>query len=116
MKRDRNRGNDDATREAYRVAIHAAVLASGGNDYYTGEQLEWEKISTYRNEESKARRRVYKRELALLPTVDHVADGLGPANFRICAWRTNDCKNDLDAEELLAFCHRVIDHHTRSRR
>src|SRR5215213_4014564 len=75
VKRDRNRGNAAAIGEAYRVAIHTAVVASNGNDYYTGEPLEWERISTYCNEESEARRREYKRELALLPTVDHVGDG-----------------------------------------
>jgi hypothetical protein len=37
-------------------------------------------------------------------------DGLGRADFRICAWRTNGCKNDLSAAELLAFCHRVIEY------
>lgn len=104
------RGNAEAIREAYRVAIHAAVIESGGNAYYTGEPLEWERISTYSNEESEARRRAYKRELALLPTVDHVGDGLGAPDFRICAWRTNDCKNDLTADELLAFCRRVTEY------
>lgn len=112
VKRDRKRGNAAAIREAYRIAIHTAVLASGGNDFYTGESLEWERISTYRNDESKARRREYKRELAMLPTVDHVGDGLGAADFRICAWRTNDCKNDLTADELVAFCRRVIEYST----
>jgi hypothetical protein len=115
VKRDRKRGNRTAIGEPYRVAIHAAVLASGGNDYYTGEPLQWERISTYCNEESESGRRGYKRELALLPTVDHVGDGLGAPDFRICAWRTNDCKNDLNADELLAFCRRVINHAESSR-
>ena len=110
MRRDRKRGNAAAIGERYRVAIHAAVIASNGNDSYTGEPLEWERMSTYRNEESKARRREYKRELALLPTVDHVGDGLGAADFRICAWRTNDCKNDLTVDELVAFCLRIVEY------
>lgn len=108
VRRDRKRGNGTAIGEAYRVAIHAAVVASNGSDCYTGEPLEWESISTYCNEESGMRRREYKRELALLPTVDHVGDGLGAPDFRICAWRTNDCKNDLSADELLAFCRRIV--------
>jgi hypothetical protein len=110
VKRDRKRGNAAAIGEPYRVAIHAAVVASGGNDCYTGEPLEWERISTYCNDESQARRRAYKRELALLPTVDHVGDGLGAPDFRICAWRTNDCKNDLSHDELLAFCRRIVEY------
>jgi hypothetical protein len=112
LRRDRKRGNKVATGEAYRVAIHAAVVASNGNDFYTGEPLEWERISTYCNDESKARRREYKRELALLPTVDHVGDGLGDPDFRICSWRTNECKNDLTVDELIEFCCRVVDAQT----
>lgn len=80
----------------------------------TGEPLAWEQISKYRNEESRLRRRYYKRELAMLPTVDHVGDGLGAADFRICAWRTNDCKNDLTHDELVAFAKVFIAHHERT--
>jgi hypothetical protein len=110
VRRDRARGNLEALREAYRVAIHAAVIGSRGVDHYTGEPLEWERISTYSNEESGRRRREYKRQFAMLPTVDHVGDGLGAPDFRICAWRTNDCKNDLTADELIAFCRRILDY------
>src|SRR5437764_5903952 len=74
IKRDRKRGNASAMREAYMRAIHDAVVDSGGRDAYTGELLEWELISTYDNEQSKAGRREYKKTLALLPTVDHVGD------------------------------------------
>lgn len=108
--RDRARGNVTATREGYMRAIHAAVEESGGNDAYTGARLAWELISTYNNEGSKAGRRSYKRTLAALPTVDHVGDGLGPADFVICSWQTNDCKNDLTREELIAFCRSVLAH------
>lgn len=111
VRRDRTRGNSIATREAYMVAIHSAVTASRGNDAYTGAPLAWELISTYNNSGSKAGRRVYKRTLADLPTVDHVGDGTGAADFVICGWRTNDCKNDLTHEELLAFCHAVLTHY-----
>jgi hypothetical protein len=92
------------------VAIHAAVVSGEGADFYTGEPLDWERISKYSNEESKARRREYKRELAMLPTVDHVGDGLGPADFQICSWRTNDCKADLSHAELIDFSRLVIAH------
>ena len=43
---------------------------------------------------------VYKRRFALLPTVDHVDPESTEADFRICGWRTNDCKNDLTITEL----------------
>jgi hypothetical protein len=112
--RDRARGNPSATREAYMVAIHAAVIMSDGCDAYTGLPLQWELISTYRNEESKAGGRGYKHSMGDLPTVDHVGDGLGPAEFRICAWRTNNAKSDLPIEEFLALCRRVLSHHGES--
>jgi hypothetical protein len=109
-KRDRKRGNKDATIELYKIAVHQAVVQSEGRDVYTDEQLDWSLVSTYDNERSKGERRAYKASLALLPTVDHLNDGLGPADFAICAWRTNDAKNDLDADQFVALCRRVVDH------
>jgi len=113
VRRDRKRKNDTATGQAYREAIHHAVLESEGRDWYTGEELAWELISSYDNQESKIGRRRYKASFALLPTVDHVGDGLGPADFRICAWRTNDAKNDLSYPDFVQLCRRVVDFHNR---
>lgn len=110
-KRDRARGNPSATRESYMAAIHEAVRASGGRDAYTGRPLRWDLISTYDNEASMTGGRAYKKSLGDLPTVDHVGDGLGPAEFRICSWRTNDAKNDLSYDEFVALCRQVVSHH-----
>ena len=96
VRRDRRRGNKTSIGEAYRVGIHSAVMESGGRDTYTGEELNWSLISQYDNDESKENGRRYKHDFALLPTVDHVDDGMGAANFKICSWRTNDSKNDLE--------------------
>jgi hypothetical protein len=52
--------------------------------------------------------REYKARFALLPSVDHVADGTGPADFRMCAWRTNDAKSDLSYQEFLDLCRKVV--------
>jgi hypothetical protein len=108
LKRDRKRGNRSASASAYKRAIHNAVCVSGGRDSYTGEKLDWHLISTYRNDESKQGRREYKAKFGLLPTVDHVGDGTGPADFKICAWRTNDAKGDLSLDEFVALCERVL--------
>lgn len=110
VKRDRRRGNKTAVGEAYRGAIHAAVELSGGRDSYTGEQLNWSLISKYDNDESKLKGRAYKKMLAHLPTIDHVGDGTGIADFRICGWRTNDAKHDLDFGEFLEVCRTVLEH------
>lgn len=109
--RDRERGNATATRESYMVAIHAAVVQSGGLDAYTGTALRWDQISTYDNEAATQGGRAYKKQFADMPTVDHVGDGLGAPDFVICSWRTNDCKSDLSHDELLAFCRAILGHH-----
>ncbi|HEY1938772.1 MAG TPA: hypothetical protein VGJ33_12620 [Candidatus Angelobacter sp.] len=95
------------------MAIHCAVVHCGGQDHYTGELLDWSLLGRYSNEESKAQGRHYKAALALLPSVDHVGDGLGEADFKICAWRTNDAKNDVAHEEFVALCRRVVSHFDR---
>jgi len=110
VRRDNKRGNTTATNEAYKRAIHRAVVDSSGHDCYTGESLDWSLLSKYTNEESKAKGRHFKATLALLPSVDHVSDGLGEPDFKICAWRTNDAKHDLSHQEFVALCRRVVEH------
>jgi hypothetical protein len=92
----------------YKRAIHDAVCNSGGLDHYTGEQLHWHLISKYGNDESKQGKRIYKAQFALLPTVDHVGDGSGPADFKICGWATNDAKGDLSLVDFVRLCQRVL--------
>ena len=96
--------------EANKMAIHAATTDSLGLDEYTGEPLRWDLISTYDNEKSKQDRRRYKATLDLLPTIDHVGDGLGEANFKICGWRTNDAKGAMSYDEFVASCRSVASH------
>jgi hypothetical protein len=43
---------------------------------------------------SKAKRRHYKAGLALLPPLDHVGDGLGEADFKICAYVIGQRRRD----------------------
>ncbi len=112
IKRDRKRGDVTETVSSYKQVIHEAVLDSQGLDAYTKEELDWSLISKYNNNESRKHTRAYKKRFALLPSLDHVGDGLGAANFKICSWRTNDCKNDLSLDELLVFCKRIIEANT----
>ena len=104
MTRDKKRGNLVCSTDSYRRAIHAAVATGGDRDAFTGEPLHWDLIRTYDNTDSKAGRREYKKRFALLPTVDHLDDGLSHPRFAICGWRTNDCKGDLSIDELADFC------------
>jgi hypothetical protein len=115
VKRDRNRFPDrDLTGESYRLQIHQAVCDHGTHDFYTGEELNWKPVSTYDNAESKLGKTAYKLGFALLPTVDHVFEPDGTWRFVICAWRTNDAKNDMSHAEFVALCQRVVAHHTPS--
>jgi hypothetical protein len=75
--------------------------------------LRWDLISKYDNAASSAGRRTYKGTFGDLPTVDHVGDGVGAPDFRICAWRINDAKNDLTYEQFVALCRAVLAHHDR---
>ena len=112
VKRDRGRGNESATNEEYKMAIHQAVCVSNGKDAYTNEDLDWSLLSQYDNEQSKKHGRQYKKQFALLPSVDHVGDGKGAADFKICAWRTNDAKNDLSLAEFIELCRKVLTHNS----
>jgi hypothetical protein len=111
VKRDKQRGNTVAIGETYRDAIHKAVIESNGLDAYTGEMLDWSLLSQYDNDQSKEHGQNYKYRFAMLPTVDHVGDGKGRADFRICGWRTNDAKLDLSMTEFLEVCQAVLEHH-----
>jgi hypothetical protein len=110
VRRDRGRDQLGVTVSLYKEAIHAAVVLSQGKDAYTGESLHWHLISKYNNSDSKKGRHGYKASFALLPTVDHVNAGATEASFRICAWRTNDAKNDLSVEDFLSLCQKVLVH------
>ncbi len=104
-----------ATNEEYKKAIHRAAAESHGLDCNTGEGLDWSLVGKYSNAEAKAGRRQYKAKFALLPTIDHVGDGLGVADFKICSWRTNDAKNDLAHEDFVALCRLVTEYVNRPR-
>ncbi|WP_205630901.1 hypothetical protein [[Enterobacter] lignolyticus] len=111
VRRDRKRYPDlNITRAGYKEAIHEAVLRSDGKDAYTGEDLNWSLISTYDNDKSREGRHQYKAGFAMLPTVDHVAPAIALSSFEICAWKTNDAKNDLAYSDFRALCEKVIKH------
>jgi len=108
VRRDRKRGFASATVSAYTAAIHEAVEESRGLDAYTGQPLKWRLLSRWDNAASKAGRTRYKQRFGDLPTVDHVGGTGARAQFRICAWRTNDAKHDLLYEDFIALCRAVL--------
>lgn len=107
-RRDRRRWGGAIRVSCYKQAIHRAVCESNGRDFYTHEELNWSLISKYDNRDSQRLGVKYKKRFALLPTVDHADPESKQADFRICGWRTNDCKNDLTVEELRTFCETLL--------
>lgn len=99
-KRDGNR----YSKEEYKQAIHKAVVLSAGYDFYTGEWLEWEKLSSFGSNGN------YNKE-PKLPTVDHL-NGRSEIDllFVITGWAVNDAKNDHTYEDFLDLCQKILDH------
>ncbi len=108
-RRDKRRGNETATGAEYKMAIHQAVIKCDGKDAYTQEALDWQLLSKYDNKKSQEQGRKYKKQFSLLPSVDHVGDGTGKADFKICSWRTNDSKSDMSMEEYVKLCKRIVE-------
>ena len=105
-RRDKRRGGKYSVKEAIE-AIHQAFHRCNGFDPYDGSKLDPELLGTYSNERSKERGPAYKREMAMLPTVDHVTAEPVP-DFEIVSWQTNDAKGDMPPEEFISYCRRVV--------
>ena len=105
-RRDKRRGGKYSVKEAIE-AIHQAFHRCNGFDPYDCSKLDPELLGTYSNERSKERGAAYKREMAMLPTVDHVTAEPVP-DFEIVSWQTNDAKGDMPPEEFISYCRRVI--------
>lgn len=94
-------------REDYRNKIHEAVVASQGNDFYTGTPLSWEHIGKFGKKEGDV---FYSKKILFgLPTLDHYDRNEPNLIFVITGWAVNDAKNDLSYNELLVLCKKVLD-------
>ena len=105
-RRDKRRGGKYSVKEAIE-AIHQAFHRCNGFDPYDGSKLDPKLLGTYSNERSKEKGAAYKRDMAMLPTVDHVT-AKPVADFEIVSWQTNDAKGDMPPEEFIAYCRRVV--------
>ena len=106
-RRDKRRGGEYSVKEAIE-AIHQAFHRCNGFDPYDGSKLDPELLGKYDNKKSKEKAAAYKREMAMLPTVDHVTAEPVP-DFEIVSWQTNDAKGDMSPEEFIAYCRRVVE-------
>jgi hypothetical protein len=105
-RRDKRRGGKYSVKEAIE-AINEAFHRCNGFDPYDGSKLNPELLGKYDNKASKEKGAAYKREMAMLPTVDHVKAEPVP-DFEIVSWQTNDAKGDMPPKEFIAYCQRVV--------
>ena len=106
-RRDKRRGGKYSVKEAIE-AIHEAFHRCNGFDPYDGSKLDPELLGTYDNNRSKEKGAAYKREMAMLPTIDHVTAKPVP-DFEIVSWQTNDAKGDMSPDEFIAYCQRIVE-------
>ena len=105
-RRDKKRGGEYSVKEAIE-AIDQAFHRCTGFDPYDGSKLNPKLLGEYDNKVSKAKGAAYKKEMAILPTIDHVkAEPV--ADFEIVSWQTNDAKGDMPPDEFIAYCRRVV--------
>ena len=96
------------SRASYKAAIHAAVIATGLWDPYTGDRMKWELIGTW--DTSNVPDNVYlDKGYYLMPTVDHVDPWADVLHLQVCTWRTNCCKGGLTPDEFVRVCRRVVE-------
>jgi len=110
VRRDKKRQIAGVSVAGFKEAIYRAVVEAGGCDYYTGQPLDWHRISQWDNAEAAAKRGEYKKTFWNLPTVDHDFSDNGSAVFRLCSWRVNDAKNDQTIEEFLELAKAIRIH------
>ncbi len=107
-RRDSRRRRKKISTSDYKKFIHEAVLNSNGLDFYTRERLDWPLIGDYDNDRAEKEGIKYRRDLALLPTVDHEDPVAQEPVFRICGMQTNDCKSNLTVGQLKEFCKKFL--------
>jgi hypothetical protein len=90
----------------YRHTIDDAAH-HGQFDPYTGDVLLWELIGEWDPNEARGNRD-YAKKFALLPTVDHIDPASDVLEFEICSWKINMCKGNLNPQDFIELCRRVV--------
>jgi hypothetical protein len=102
-----------ASNALYQMAIHAAVLAAGLYDPFTGERMKWELLGTWDSSKGKSQSDAYDSAYCLMPTVDHIDPFGDKLEFEICSWRINCCKSGLTPDEFVEVCRKVATRNTK---
>ena len=94
-------------RQASDKAIHEAFHRCSDSDPYDSSTLDPELLGTYSNGRSKERGAAYRREMTMLPTVDHVKNK--PVDdFEVVSRQTNDARGEMPPEKFIAYCLLVV--------
>jgi putative endonuclease len=93
----------------YKEQIHKAFLGGDGADPYTGDILDftagkWPSLKPLHG--LKAGR--FDKAFYLLPVVDHIDPYAATLSFEICSWLVNECKNNLNPDEFIALCKKIV--------
>jgi hypothetical protein len=86
----------------YKMAIHKAIWANGLLDPFTGDVMDWKSICG---------RKPGKAEVQqgnMAPSVDHKDPASTNLEFEICSLMVNECKNDLNVDEFVGLCKKVV--------
>jgi hypothetical protein len=81
----------------------------GQFDPYTGVELTWEEIDTWNPDLARGNRE-YAKAFALMPTIDHIDPAADVLEFEICSWKINSCKGNLNPQEFVDLCKRVVEY------
>ncbi len=100
------------SKAVYKQKIHAAILASGGKDPYTGDTLRYDLLATWDNKKEALfalgpSADVFNKEYFLMPTVDHCDPYADELNFEICSWIVNSSKTLMNPQEYVDLCRKV---------
>jgi hypothetical protein len=98
----------DGCMELYKQIIYEAAQ-NAVYDPFTGELLQWELINRW-DPRKKTPSGHSVRDFRLLPTADHVDPASDVLDIEICSWFMNDCKGNLNPQEFIAICRKVVDY------
>jgi hypothetical protein len=103
---------ETCSKAIYKQKIHAAILAGGEKDPYTGDALRWDLVGAWDKTKEALlclppARAGLGKEYFLMPTVDHCDPCADQLNFEICSWIVNSSKTLMNPQEYVDLCRKV---------
>ena len=92
----------------YKMEIHRTFLANGPLDPYTGDPMDFALIGVLDPGLARKDGRVFMKKFGKMPTIDHIDPDATDLKFEVCSLLVNECKNDLNADEFVGLCNKVV--------